>query len=31
MTLFVVPCIYDLLNRKELRNVRDEDLKLLEL
>ena len=31
MTLFVVPCIYDLLNRKELRNVRDEDLKLLDL
>ena len=31
MTLFVVPCIYDLLNRKELRNVREEDLKLLEL
>jgi len=31
MTLFVVPCIYDLLNRKELRNVREEDLKLLDL
>ena len=31
MTLFVVPCIYDQLNRKELRNVREEDLKLLEL
>ncbi|MGN0978249.1 MAG: efflux RND transporter permease subunit, partial [Faecousia sp.] len=25
MTLFVVPCIYDLLNKKELRNVREED------
>jgi len=31
MTLFVVPCIYDLLNKKELRNVREEDLKLLDL
>ena len=31
MTLFVVPCIYDLFNRKELRNVREEDLKLLDL
>ena len=31
MTLFVVPCIYDILNRKELRNVREEDLKLLDL
>lgn len=31
MTLFVVPCIYDLLNRRELRNVREEDLKLLDL
>jgi len=31
MTLFVVPCIYDLLNRKELRSVRQEDLKLLDL
>ena len=31
MTLYVVPCIYDLLNRKELRNVREEDLKLLDL
>lgn len=31
MTLFVVPCIYDLLNRKELRNVREEDLKMLDL
>jgi len=30
MTLFVVPCIYDLLNKKELRTVRDEDLELLE-
>ena len=31
MTLFVVPCIYDMLNKKELRNVRDEDLQLLDL
>ncbi|MGM9578887.1 MAG: efflux RND transporter permease subunit, partial [Evtepia sp.] len=31
MTLFVVPCIYDLLNKKELRNVREEDLKMLDL
>ncbi len=31
MTLFVVPCIYDLLNRKQLRSVREEDLKLLDL
>ena len=29
MTLFVVPCIYDTLNKKELRSVREEDLKLL--
>ena len=31
MTLVVVPCIYDLLNRKELRNIRQEDLKLLDI
>ena len=31
MTLFVVPCIYDLLNKKELRNVREEDLQLLDI
>lgn len=31
MTLFVVPCIYDIFNKKELRNVREEDLKLLDL
>ena len=31
MTLFVVPCIYDLLNKKELRSVRQEDLKLLDI
>lgn len=26
MTLFVVPCMYDLVNKKQLRNVQDEDL-----
>ena len=31
MTLFVVPCIYDMGNKKELRNVREEDLKLLDM
>lgn len=31
MTLFVVPCIYDLLNKKELRNVREADLQLLDI
>ena len=31
MTLFVVPCIYDMVNKKALRNVREEDLKLLDL
>ena len=31
MTLFVVPCIYDMLCKKELRNVREEDLKLLDI
>ena len=31
MTLFVVPCIYDIFCRKELRNVREEDLKLLDM
>ena len=31
MTLFVVPCIYDMLNKKELRSVREEDLKLLDI
>ncbi len=30
MTLYVVPCIYDIFHKKELRRVRDEDLKLLE-
>ena len=31
MTLFVVPCIYDIFCKKELRNVREEDLKLLDM
>ncbi len=31
MTLFVVLCIYDMLNKKELRKVREEDLQLLDL
>ena len=31
MTLFVIPCIYDLLSRRELRNVREEDLRVLDL
>ena len=31
MTLYVVPCIYDMFHKKELRNVREEDLKLLDL
>ena len=30
MTLFVVPCIYDLLNKKEIRVIRDEDLKVVD-
>ena len=31
MTLFVVPCMYDLVNKKELRKVDEEDLKLLDI
>ena len=31
MTLFVVPCIYDIMNKKELRTVRAEDLEILDL
>ena len=30
MTLYVVPCIYDMMNKKELRQVSEEDLKLLD-
>ncbi len=31
MTLFVVPCIYELLNKKDIRTVSEDDLKLLDL
>ncbi len=31
MTLFVVPIIYDMLNKKELRKIRDEDLEVLNI
>ena len=31
MTLFVVPCIYDIMNKKELRKVNEEDLKMLDI
>ena len=31
MTLYVVPCIYDILNKKELRVVSDKDLKEVDL
>ena len=31
MTLFVVPCIYDIMNKKELRTVSEDDLKLLDM
>ena len=31
MTLFVVPCIYDMMNKKALRQVSDDDLKLLDI
>ena len=31
MTLFVVPCMYDLLNKKELRKVDEDELKLLDM
>ena len=30
MTLYVVPCIYDLMNKKELRKIDDADLEILE-
>ena len=30
MTLLVVPCIYDIVNKKELRVIRDEDMQLQE-
>ncbi len=31
MTLFVVPCMYDILNKKELRQVSEDELKLLDM
>ena len=31
MTLFVVPCIYEMTNKKALRVVKDEDLQILDL
>ena len=31
MTLFVVPCMYDMVNKKELRKVDEEELKLLDI
>ena len=31
MTLYVVPCIYDMMNKKELRKVSEEDLKTLDI
>ena len=31
MTLFVVPCIYDMMNKKDLKIIREEDLKDVDL
>ena len=31
MTLYVVPCIYDMMNKKELRKVDDADLEILDM
>ena len=31
MTLFVVPCIYDMMNKKELRKIEDKDLEILDI
>ena len=31
MTLFVVPCMYDILNRKELRHVDEKELEILDM
>jgi HAE1 family hydrophobic/amphiphilic exporter-1 len=30
MTLLVVPCIYDMMNKKEIRVVKDEDVEFVE-
>jgi multidrug efflux pump subunit AcrB len=31
MTLYVVPCIYDMMNKKELRKIDEKDLEILDL
>ena len=31
MTLYVVPCIYDMMNKKELRKIDDKDLEMLDI
>ena len=31
MTLYVVPCIYDMMNKKELRKVDEADLEILDI
>ena len=31
MTLFVVPCMYDMMNKRELRKVDEEELKTVDL
>ena len=31
MTLYVIPCIYDMMNKKELRKIDDKDLELLDM
>ena len=31
MTLYVIPCIYDMMNKKELRKIDDKDLEILDL
>ena len=31
LTLFVIPCIYDIFNKKELRNIREDDLRMLDM
>ena len=31
MTLYVIPCIYDMMNKKELRKIDDKDLEILDI
>ena len=31
MTLFVVPCMYEIMNKRELRKVDEDELKLLDI